>query len=54
MKSWLRDNNIEIYSTHNEGKVAKRIIRNLKEWNLQIYDFSIKKCVYWYIRWYSE
>ena len=26
MKSWLQNNNIEIYSTHNEGKsaVAKR------------------------------
>ena len=32
MKSWLQDNNIEIYSTHNEGKsvVAERFIRTLK------------------------
>ena len=29
---WLRDNDIEMYSTHNEGKsvVAERIIRTLK------------------------
>ena len=32
MNSWLRDNNIEIYSTNNEGKsvVAERLIRTLK------------------------
>ena len=30
MKSWLQDNNVEIYSTHNEGKsvVAERFIKN--------------------------
>ena len=32
MKSWLQDNNIGIYSIHNEGKslVAERFIRTLK------------------------
>ena len=32
MKSWLQGNNIEMYSTHNEGKsvVAERFIRTLK------------------------
>ena len=32
MKSWLQDNNIEMYSKHNEGKsvVAERFIRTLK------------------------
>ena len=32
MRSWLQDNNIEMYSIHNEGKsvVAKRFIRTLK------------------------
>ena len=42
MKSWLQDNDIEIYSANNEGKsvVAERFFRTLK---LQIYDFSIKK-----------
>ena len=32
MKSWLQDNNAEMYSTHIEGKsvVASRSIRNLK------------------------
>ena len=31
-KKWLKDNDIEMYSTHNEGKsvVAKRFIRTLK------------------------
>ena len=31
-KKWLKDNNIEIYSTHHEGKslVAERFIRTLK------------------------
>ena len=31
-KSWLQDNDIEIYLTHNEGKpaVAERFIRTLK------------------------
>ena len=32
-KKWLKDNNIEMYSTHNEGKsvVAERFIRTLKK-----------------------
>ena len=32
MKSWLEKNDIEIYSTHNEGKsvIAERFIRALK------------------------
>ena len=31
-KKWLKDNDVEIYSIHNEGKsvVAERFIRNLK------------------------
>ena len=31
-QKWLKDNNIEIYSTHNEGKsvVAERFIRTLQ------------------------
>ena len=34
-KKWLKDNNIEMYSTHNEGKsvVAERFIRTLKKKN---------------------
>ena len=33
MKSWLHDNMIEMYATHNEGKsiVAQRFIRTLKK-----------------------
>ena len=32
MQKWLNDNDILMYSTHNEGKsvVAKRFIKNLK------------------------
>ena len=46
-KKWLRDNDIVIYSTHNEGKsvVAERFIRTLK---IKIYKYmtSISKNVY--------
>ena len=49
MKSRLQVNDKEMHLTHNEGKsvVAGRFIRTkLKEQNLLIYDFNIKKCVY--------
>ena len=46
-KKWLKDNDIEIYSTHNEGKpvVAKRFIRTLKN---KIYKHmtSVSRIVY--------
>ena len=37
-KKWLKDNDIEMYSIHNEGKsvVAKRFIRTLKT---KIYNY---------------
>ena len=38
MKSWLYDNNIKMYSTHNDLKDLK----DFQEQNLQIFDFSIK------------
>ena len=40
MKSWLQDNDIEMYSTHNEGKsaVLERFTGTLKN---KIYDFRI-------------
>ena len=47
MKNWLQDNDIEIYSTHNERKsaVAEQFIRTLKN---EIYEYmiSILKNVY--------
>ena len=47
MKSWLEKNDIEMYSTHNEGKsvVAERFIRALKN---KIYKYMtlISKNVY--------
>ena len=46
-KKWLQDNDIEMYSTHNEGKsvIAERFIRTLKN---QIYKYmtSISQNVY--------
>ena len=39
MKSWLQDNNIEMYFIHNQGKfaVAERFIRTL---NNEIYKYT--------------
>ena len=46
-KKWLKDNSIEMYSTHNEGKsvVAERFIRTIKN---KIYKYMtlISKNVY--------
>ena len=46
-KTWLRDNDIGMYSTHNEGKsvVAERFIRTLKS-KIYKYMTSISKNVY--------
>ena len=46
-KKWLKDDNIEIYSIHNEGKsvVAERFIRTLKN-NIYKYMTAISKNVY--------
>ena len=46
-KKWLKDNDIEMYSIHNEGKsvVAERFIRTLKT---KIYKYMIlvsKMCI---------
>ena len=47
MKSWLEKNDIEMYSTHNEGKsfVAERFIKTLKN-KIYKYMTSISKNVY--------
>ena len=46
-KKWLQDNDIAMYSSHNEGKsfVAERFIRNLKN-KIYKYMTSISKNVY--------
>ena len=46
-KKWLRDNNIKMYSTNNEGKsvIAERFIRTLKN-KIYKYMTSISKNVY--------
>ena len=47
MKSWLKDNNIVMYATHNEGKfvTAERFIRTLKN-KIYKYMTSTSKNVY--------
>ena len=47
MKSWLQDNNIEMYSTHNKEKsvLAERFLRTLKN-KFYKYTISISKNMY--------
>ena len=47
IKPWLENNDIEVYSTHNEGKsvVAERFIRTIKN-KIYKYMTSISKNVY--------
>ena len=44
MKSWLEKNDIEIYSTDNEGKSAERFIRTIKN-KIYKYMTSVSKNV---------
>ena len=46
-KKWLKDNNTEIYSIHNEGKsvIAERFIRTLKN-KIYKYMTSVSKNMY--------
>ena len=48
VKEWLKDNDIEIYSVHNEGKsiVAERFIRALLKTKIYKYMTSTSKNVY--------
>ena len=45
--SWLQDDNMEIYSTHNEEKslFPKTLIRMIRK-DIQIYGFHITKFIY--------
>ena len=47
MKSWLKNENIEIYSTHNEGtpEVGERFIKTLKN-KIYRYTTGISKIAY--------
>ena len=47
-KKWLKDNDIEMYSIHNEGKsvVAERFIRTLKTKISKYMTPVSKKCIY--------
>ena len=47
IKSWLEKNDVEMYSTHNEGKsvIAERFIRTLKN-KIYKYMTSVSKNVY--------
>ena len=45
-KKWLKDNNIEMYSIHNDGKsVVAEKFRTLKT-KIYKHDFSVERCVY--------
>ena len=44
-KKWLQDNDIQCMMKENL-LLLKDFVRTLKKNNLQIHDFSIKKCVY--------
>ena len=50
-KDFLKINNIEMYSTYNEGKsvVAKRFIGTIKN---KIFGSHFKKYLFWCVRWY--
>ena len=39
MKSWLQDNYIEIYSTHNEGKSVVVVVRFVRTLKNKIYNY---------------
>ena len=45
-KKWLKDNDTEMYSIHNEGKsvVAERFMKTLKN-KIYKYNINIKKCL---------
>ena len=47
LKTWLKDNDIEMYSIHNKGKIgiAERFVRTLKT-NIYKYMTSVSKNVY--------
>ena len=47
MKSWLQDNDTEMYSIHNKGKsaVSERFVRTIKN-KIYKYMTSISKYVY--------
>ena len=53
-KRFLRINNIEMYSTYNEGKsvVAERFIRTLKNKIFMHMAAVSKKCLFWCLRRY--
>ena len=46
-KNWLKNNNIAMYSTYNEGKsvAAKRFIRNLKNKIYKHFNAVSKMCI---------
>ena len=47
MKPWLQDNDLEMYSAHNEGKsvVPERFIRTLTNKNHKYLTSISKKCI---------
>ena len=55
MKSWLEKNDIEMYSTHNEGKsvIAERFVKTLKMKFINMW-LQFQKMFILVIRWYSQ
>ena len=53
-KRFLKINNIEMFSTYNEGKsvVAERFMRTLKNKIFQHMTAVSKKCLFWCVAWY--
>ena len=49
IKSFLQNNDTEMYSTHNEGKsvIAERFVRTLKNKTYEYMTSISKKYVYW-------
>ena len=54
-KDFVKINNIEMYSTYNEGKlfVAERFIKTLKNKIFKHMTAISKKYLFGYVRWYS-
>ena len=64
---WVKERNVAIDQLNHSCKVMiykymQQLMKTnllllkdfLKPWKkVQVYDFNIKKCVYWYIRWHS-
>ena len=55
-KKWLKDNDIEMYSTCNEGKsvAAERLLelQKIRFTNIRFTNICYETCLLWYFKWY--